>query len=294
MKKVTDLLTEDKDDGIFERYIVTNAPLLMGIFANAMVIFADIRAYDVVYHLTGIWWKALSASAACAIPFLLWEIAWQYNSTTDGWRTVSLVMAGLAFFTSIFLGVADFLQFDGVWANWLLGGVVIVTGIHTVVGLLYGYNDPDVARRRRKKQTQATMMDQELNAQVATQLLQSGSALLATISALEEKYDPDDVQQIMDMLKGKKKDKPTENKNVRQLTQTDKPQSPMLAYPSNILWNRGNNPSAYYDPNSEFALPCGHTAGATDDHNGHLLCNVCGADVTNHLVPVRSNGKTNP
>jgi hypothetical protein len=223
-KKVADLITDQKDDSGFEKYIVNNAPLLMGIFANAMVIFADVRAYDVVYKLTGVWWKALSASAACAIPFLLWEIAWQYNSTTDGWRKVSLVMAGVAFITSIFLGVADFLQFDGVWTSWLLGGVVVVTGIHTVVGLLYGYNDPDVARRRRKKQTQATMLDQELNAQVATQLLESGSALLNTIAELEKKYDPEDVEQIMDLLRGKRKDKPTEQvKNVRQIERIERP-----------------------------------------------------------------------
>jgi hypothetical protein len=183
-KKVSDLITEAKDDGAFEQYIVNNAPRIMAIFANAMVIFADVRVYDVMYKLTGSWWKALSASAACAIPFILWEIAWQYNSTTDGWRKVSLMMAGIAFVTSIFLGVADFLQFDQTWANWLLGGVVVVTGVHTVVGLLYAYNDPDVARKRRKKQSQATMLDQEMNAEVATQLLESGSALLATIANL--------------------------------------------------------------------------------------------------------------
>jgi hypothetical protein len=70
------------------------------------------------------------------------------------------------------------------------------------------------------------------------------------------------------------------------------PQQPAqgLAFPQHILWNRGNDPAAYYDPKSEFALPCGHTGGASDDHKGHLLCSVCGADATTHFFPARKNG----
>jgi hypothetical protein len=225
-KKVSDLLTNSKDDGVFEQYIVNNAPLLMAVFANLMVIVADVRVFDVVYKLTDSWWKALSASAACAIPFLLWEIAWQYNSTTDGWRQVSLGMAGLAFATSIFLGVADFLGFDGIWASWLLGGVVVLTGVHTIVGLLYLYNDPDVARKRHKSQSLAKMVDQELNAQVATQLLESGSDLLATIQQLESKYGADDVEKILGILQGKRQEKPTEQKRKQQQPQ----QKPSVQY----------------------------------------------------------------
>ena len=119
MKKVSDLLQNQNEENWFERNIISNAPLIMAVFANIMVIVADVRVYDVIYRLTDSWWKALSSSAACAIPFLLWEIAWQYNSTTDNWRVVSLCMAGIAFCTSIFLGVADFLGFDGAWsAGW--------------------------------------------------------------------------------------------------------------------------------------------------------------------------------
>jgi hypothetical protein len=68
------------------------------------------------------------------------------------------------------------------------------------------------------------------------------------------------------------------------------PKQPVFA-PQNLLWNRGNDQSAYHDPNSEHALPCGHTGGAADDRKGHILCNVCGADVTSHFVPVRTNGQ---
>lgn len=209
-KNVASLLEEEKS-GLWEN-IVSRAPSIIGIFANFVVIFADIRVYDVIYQLTGIWWKALGASFACAVPFILWEIGWQYNHTTEPWRRASLAMAGLAFLTSIVLGVADYVGMTSPeWADFLLASVVVLTGVHTVVGFLYYYNDPDVARRRRKAQALAQMLDQETNADVAKQLLQSGKSLLDVIAGLEGQYDPEDVEAVLRILQGKKKDRPSEN-----------------------------------------------------------------------------------
>lgn len=202
-KKIASLLQDEKGSW-FQENIVANAPIIIGLFANFVVIVADIRAYDVVYTLTGSWWKALSASLACAVPFILWEIGWQYNHTTDFWRKVSLVMAGLAFATSIFLGIADYLNFTGEWTNYLLGGVIVLTGIHTVFFLLYYYNDPDVARRRNKSRALGTMLDQQTNAEVARQLLEDGRNVLGVMKELEKEYDPDDVATVMAILQGKK------------------------------------------------------------------------------------------
>lgn len=203
-KKIADLLGNN-DSNWFQDKVVGNAPVIIAVFANFVVIFADIRAYDVIYQLTGSWWKALSASLACAIPFILWEIGWQYNHTTDAWRTWSLVMAGVAFFTSIFLGVADYLQFTGEWTDILLGGVVVLTGLHTVMGFLYYYNDPDVARKRHKAQAIGMMLDQQTNARVAEELLKNGRDLLGVMKELEKEYDPEDVETVMRILQGKKR-----------------------------------------------------------------------------------------
>lgn len=211
-KKISDFL-QDRKQNFFEEKVVANAPAIMAVFANFVVIFADYRAYDVVYQLTGVWWKALAASLACAIPFVLWEIGWQYNHTTENWRMASLFMAGLAFATSLVLGVADYIGFTGVYADWLLAGVVVLTGVHTVMGFLYYYNDPDVARRRRKAQALATMQDQELNAEVAQRLLESGDQLLGILDVLGRKYDPDEVEKVLAILQGKKiEDKPSARK----------------------------------------------------------------------------------
>lgn len=208
-KKITDLLNENKGNW-FEETIVAHAPLIMGIFANFVVVVADIRVYDVIYNLTGSWWKALSSSLACAVPFVIWEIAWQYNHTSDSWRTTSLGMAGLAFATSIVLGVADFLNFTaGYWENILLGGVVVLTGVHTVMGFLYYYNDPDVARKRRKAQALGRMLDNELNAEVAGTLLEQGTNLLEIVGKLEGRYSPEEVEGILNILQGKKQVAPT-------------------------------------------------------------------------------------
>lgn len=203
-RKVSDLL-QDQKVNMFEEYIVGNAPTIMAVFANLVVIFADYRAFDVIYKMTGVWWQALAASLACAVPFILWEIAWQYNHTTENWRKASLFMAGLAFATSIVLGVADYLQFTaGYWSDLLLAGVVVLTGVHTVIGFLYYYNDPDVARRRRKAQALAAMQDQELNAEIAKGLLIRGDEVLRDMEQLKNKYDPEDVEAILNILRGKK------------------------------------------------------------------------------------------
>ena len=208
-KKVADLLQQDNGNW-FQDSVVSSAPAIMGAFANLVVLFAEIRVFDVVYRLTGVWWKALGASFACAVPFLLWEIGWQYNHTTESWRKISLGMAGLAFVTSIILGVADYVGIVGAeWADFLLGAVVILTGVHTVVGFLYYYNDPNVAHRRHKAQALGQMLDQEVNAQVAGQLLESGNNLLRVIKGLEGQYDPEDVESVLRILQGKKKSAPS-------------------------------------------------------------------------------------
>jgi len=211
-KKVSDLL-QDKKESWFKSNVAGNAPLLMAFFANFVVLVADYRVYDVMYQLTGSWWKALSASLACAVPFILWEIGWQYNHTTENWRLISLLMAGLAFATSIVLGVADFAGFTSEWAGILLGGVVVLTGLHTVVGLLYYYNDPDVARVRRKSQALAKMQDQQQNAEVAQNILENGGSLLQVISQLEKQYGVDDVEKVLAILNGVRSEDRPSNSN---------------------------------------------------------------------------------
>ena len=204
-KSIASLLTDEQKEGWFETNIVANAPLIIGLFSNLVVIFADYRAYDVIYSLTGIWWKALAASLACAVPFILWEIGWQYNHTTENWRMTSLGMAGVAFATSIFLGVADYIGLTSpAWADFLLGSVVVLTGLHTVVGFLYYYNDPDVARRRMKAQALARAEAQRVNADMARGLLEDGRDILKTIDALKGEFSPDDVEAVLPILNCKR------------------------------------------------------------------------------------------
>ena len=217
-KTVAGLLqAQQANEGWIEKHVISNAPLLVVAFSNLVVIISDWRAYDVIYNLSGSVWKALAASFACAIPFIMWEVSWQYNHTTEAWRKVSLVMAGLAFVTSVGLGVADFVptaDSNSVVAAWLLGGVVIATGLHTIIGFLYYYNDPDVARKRRKAQSLAAMVDQEMNAEVAENLLQNGNALLSAIAKLEAQYSPEEVEAVLRILRGEKQVKTTVTKKA--------------------------------------------------------------------------------
>jgi hypothetical protein len=191
-----------KSNGWFEDNIVANAPLIMGVFANLLVLAMSVRAFDVVFRLTGVWWKALFAALSSEVAFLLWEIGWRYNKTTDFWRKVSLVMAGLAFFTSLFLGVADYLNFTGFWANVLLVGVVGVMGVHTIVFLLYYYNDPDVLARRRKSQLEGKMQALRNASNQAKTVLGEGKELLEAIQALKRAYPPEDVRFVLKYLTG--------------------------------------------------------------------------------------------
>jgi hypothetical protein len=193
---------EKKSNGWFEDNVVANAPLIMGVFANLLVVAMSVRAFDVVFRLTGVWWKALFAALSSEIAFLLWEIGWRYNKTTDFWRKVSLIMAGVAFFTSLFLGVADYLNFTGFWANVLLVGVVGVMGVHTIVFLLYYYNDPDVLARRRKSQLDGKMQALRNASNQAKTVLGEGKELLEAIQALKRAYPPEDVRFVLKYLTG--------------------------------------------------------------------------------------------
>lgn len=219
-KSVAGLLESKHEDSFWQKWVVNNAPFIMAVFANFVVIVSDIRVYDVIYTLTQSWWKALGSSLACAVPFMIWEIAWSYNHTTDSWRTVSLLMAGFAFATSIVLGVADYIGVSGVYTSYLLGGVVVATGIHTVIGFLYYYNDPDVARARRKAQALGKMQDQELNAQVAKNLLESGRGVLNVIGQLERDFDPDDVARVLAILTAEKSGKPSQSRQFKPANNT--------------------------------------------------------------------------
>jgi hypothetical protein len=54
--------------------------------------------------------------------------------------------------------------------------------------------------------------------------------------------------------------------------------APALAHPEHILGDRGNDPADYYEPGSEYALPCGHTGGESWNKTLKVHeCNVCGA-----------------
>ena len=227
-KNIAELLQDEEKEGWFERNIVSNAPAIVGIFSNIVVIVADYRAFDVIYNLTGIAWKALAASLACAVPFILWEIAWQYNHTTDNWRKTSLFMAGLAFLTSIVLGIADYIGLDASASDALLAGVVIMTGVHTVVGFLYYYNDPDVARRRRRAQALARAQDQRDNAEAARQLLEDGRTILQVIEQLKGQFPAEDVEAVLQILNGKKAQLAT-RKNGKQQQPAQQPPRPSVA-----------------------------------------------------------------
>jgi hypothetical protein len=63
----------------------------------------------------------------------------------------------------------------------------------------------------------------------------------------------------------------------RRYEQTAPSPTQRIVHPEGILWSRGNDPAAYYDPSSKFALPCGHTAGQFwDQAQNSWACNICG------------------
>ena len=209
MKSVLDMLNE-KEENLIEKYVISNMPIILMIFANLGIIVADYRAYDVLNILTGSSWKALMAVVfSCAVPFVLWELAWQYKFATDGWRTVALCMAFLSFGTSIIYGLADYVgayDSNGVnmMATVLIGGAVVLTGIHIVFALLYFYNDPNVAMKRLQTQALGKMATANTNAVLANTILAQAKDVNAAQRVLVDIYGEQEANNAMALLTGKK------------------------------------------------------------------------------------------
>ena len=171
------------------------APVIVLVFANLAVLFGEVRVYDVIYKLSGEWWKALGSTLSTGIPFILWEIAWQYRAASDLQRVLAIVGAALAFLTAVILGIADFLQgsiytqsLEDVTTTFLLISVVVALAIHTVIALAFFYKDPKIERERKQRQLEEWYDEQAQKLELAHALAIKRKALAAT----EQKYRQSD------------------------------------------------------------------------------------------------------
>ena len=163
------------------------APVIVLVFANLAVLFGEVRVYDVIYKLSGEWWKALGSTLSTGIPFILWEIAWQYRAASGLQRGLAIGGAALAFITAVVLGVADFLQgsvytqsLEDVTTTFLLISVVIALAIHTVLALAFFYKDPKIERERKQRQLVEWYDEQAQKLELANELAKKRKALAAT------------------------------------------------------------------------------------------------------------------
>lgn len=198
---------ETDDENFVERYIISNMPIILLVFANLGIIAADYRAYDVLLTLLGKPWKAaLAVAFSCAIPFVLWEMAWQYKYATTNWRRVSLGMAFLAFATSIVYGIADFVLVDGQTVNPVLltSGAVVLTGVHILFGILFFYNDPRIAMKRLQTQQIAKVQNANDAAILANALLANAQTVGKNLQTLYDLYGKEQADILISQLQGKK------------------------------------------------------------------------------------------
>lgn len=218
MKNLTEIFTEEEnEEGFFEKHVISNMPMVLLVFANIGIIAADYRGYDVLLALTGEPWKALLVVLfSCALPFVLWEFAWQYKYATEQWRKIALAMAFVAFATSIVYGVADYVLVNGktVSSALLTGGGVVLTGIHTVFALLFFYNDPQVAMKRLQTQQIAKIANANKAAKLANSLLENARTVAANKDVLNNLYGEAEVEKLLAILNGKKPKKELEELEI--------------------------------------------------------------------------------
>lgn len=210
------IFSEQEEEGWVEKYIISNMPTFLLVFANIGVIVSDYRAIDVLTMTLNSPWKAwLAVIFSCAIPFLMWEMAWQYKHTTDKWRGASLAMAGVSFATSVFYGVADYVNLSDVYANsdLLAVSAVILTGVHIVMALLYFYNDPQRAMKRRTAQMIARADNANSAALLANSLLANAQIVAQNRQVLEDTFGKKEADEILALLAGKKPAKKPEKVN---------------------------------------------------------------------------------
>jgi hypothetical protein len=169
----------------------------------------------------------------------------------------------------VILSGQDLAKIDtGEIGKWMIYGFIVVTALHAALVYIHHGTAPEIA--------------EQINVGVARGEVVSQAIKDATHTIEAEKQELSRAI-YYDIVSQVKRDlglhpvtgTPFERK-YEQAIPSPVPQE--LAHPEHIIWNRGNSPADYYDPSSEFALPCGHAAGATWNKEKQIHeCNACGA-----------------
>lgn len=153
------------------------------------------------------------------------------------------------------------------WMNYIF---IFATAAHVLLLYLHHFGIPAVTQQVSTGIAKGEIKDHAMK-EAARQLEHEKAQLAQSITA----DIMQDVQRELGLL-------PIDNtifdRRRNELTTTPPPvlQPQTVAHPEHILWNRGSDPATYYEPGSEFALPCGHTAGQSwSKVKKSWVCNIC-------------------
>lgn len=203
MSELLELVNERKKSALEE--LREHAPTVALVFANALIIFGEIRVYDVVHNMTGSIWKGLGATLSTGIPFLVWEFLWTYRHARGLQKALALFGEALAFGVGVILGAYDYLIGTvTVPTVWLLVAVVVALGLHALALFVFFHIDPGIEAERTRAEADAAMQKKREDMFRAHSLLNTAKEVLAFQQNLERRFGKAEVRAMLDQLAGRK------------------------------------------------------------------------------------------
>jgi hypothetical protein len=215
IKKFYDNIFGNRDGKFDAKDLPNHAVLIVALVVDLVMLFAEIRVYQVGYALTGNTYLALGFVAVSSLPFYLGQLAFLYNRANDWQQRISLGMVGMGLLVSAYYGFADYI----IQTNTIISvanGVSLAVDVNTlyivavgctvaliVSGLLFVFLDDGVANNLKSNRIQGRAKIATEEIQIKRKLLADLTALRADEEALRSQY-PEDYERLQIQFKSDK------------------------------------------------------------------------------------------
>ncbi len=191
-----------------------HAVLIVGGVVDLVMLFAEVRVYQVGMKLTNSPLLAGGFVVVSSLPFYLGQIAFLYNRANKRQLAISVLLVVMGLLVSAYYGFADYifqtntaLDLNGfvvpLDANSLYIVAVCCTALLILSGLFYVLVDDGIANKLKNNRLQARAASYAEEVEIKRALLAKFKTLREDEKDLQTQY-PDDFERVQDEFAGKK------------------------------------------------------------------------------------------